>query len=91
MAPGDESPIDFDLVADTNGLTLTGFSLKSEKLADKSATIAVTLVYKEGNPGAQPPVVRYDLVREDGRWKIDEIRSRAWSARATLAQFLNAP
>jgi hypothetical protein len=91
VAPGDEGPIDFDLVADTNGLTLSGFSLKSEMQDDKSATVAVTLTYKEGNQGARPPVVRYDLVREDGRWKIDEIRSSQWSARAMLTQFLATP
>jgi hypothetical protein len=88
LVAGDEGPIDFDLVADTNGLTLAGFTLKPERQDGKTATIAVTLVYKEAKPRPEPSVVRYDLVRENGRWKIDEIRGRDWSARAMLRQFL---
>ena len=84
----DGGPVDFDLVADTNGLTLTGFSLATEKLDEKAATIAVTLVYKEDNPRPEPSIVRYDLVRENGQWKIDEIRGGAWSARNMLMLFL---
>lgn len=87
---GDEGPIDFDLVADTNGLTLTGFSLAVEKQDDKTATVAATLAYKEGNPRPQPSIVRYDLVRENGQWKIDEIRGAHWSARAMLKLFLRS-
>ena len=81
---GDGAVIDFDLVTSTNGLTLTGFSLAAEKRDEKAATIAVTLVYKEGNPEPKPTMVRYDLVREDGQWKIDEIRGGGWSARDML-------
>ena len=80
--------IDFDLVADTNGLTLTGFSLSTDKLDEKAATIAATLVYKEGNPGPEPSIVRYDLVRENGQWKIDEIRTSKWSVRDMLTLYL---
>jgi hypothetical protein len=88
MVAGDEGPVDFDLVADTNGLTLTGFSAKTEKQTADAATVAVTLVYKEKNPRPEPSVVRYDLVRESGQWKIDEIRSRNWSVRDMLNDFL---
>ena len=87
-APGDEGPIDFDLVADTNGLTLAGFSLKSEKQDDKSATIAAALTYKESNPRPGQTIVRYDLVRQDDQWKIDEIRSSNWSLRDMLTHAL---
>lgn len=80
--------IDFDLVADTNGLTLTGFSLSAEKLDAKIATIAATLVYKEGDPRPEPSIVRYDLVRENGQWKIDEIRTSKWSVRDMLTLYL---
>jgi hypothetical protein len=81
---GDGAVIDFDLVSSTNGLTLTGFSLAVEKQDERSATIAATLVYKEGNPEPKPTMVRYDLVREGGQWKIDEIRGGRWSARDML-------
>jgi hypothetical protein len=87
LVAGDEGPVDFDLVADTNGLTLTGFSLKSEKQDDRTATVAATLAYKEG-PRPEPTIVRYDLVREGGQWKIDEIRGGGWSARDMLTRFL---
>ena len=81
---GDGAVIDFDLVTSTNGLALTGFSLAVEKQDEKSATIAVTLVYKEGNPEPKPTMVRYDLVREGGQWKVDDIRGGRWSARDML-------
>jgi hypothetical protein len=88
LVAGDEGPVDFDLVADTNGLTLTGFSAKTEKQTADAATVAVTLAYKERNPRPEPSVVRYDLVRESGQWKIDEIRSSNWSVRDMLNGFL---
>jgi hypothetical protein len=88
LVAGDVGPVDFDVIADTNGLTLTGFSLASEKQDGETATIAATLVYKEGNPRPEPSVVRYDLVREGGRWRIDEIRGGHWSVRKMLARFL---
>jgi hypothetical protein len=88
IVPGDEGPIDFDIVADTNGLSLSGFSLAVEKQGPTTATIAATLAYKDGDAGPKPKVVRYDLVRENGRWKIDEIHSDSWSVRALLSNFL---
>lgn len=87
LVAGDEGPVDFDLVADTNGLTLKGFSLKTERQDDNTATIAATLAYKEG-PQPEPSIVRYDLVREGGQWKIDEVRGGAWSVRDMLTRFL---
>ena len=88
LVKGDEGPVDFSVIADTNGLTLKAFSLKPEKQDDRTATIAATLIYKEGNPRPEPSIVRYDLVREDGEWKIDEIRGKNWSVRNMLTQFL---
>jgi hypothetical protein len=88
LVAGDSGPIDFDLVASTNGLTLTGFTLAVEKRDDMKATIAARLAYKEGDPNHKPTFVRYDLVREGGQWKIDEIRGGGWSARDMLTRFL---
>jgi hypothetical protein len=88
--PGDEGPVDFDLVSDTNGMTLAGFSLKLEKQDDRTATIAATLAYSARDVPSGPAVVRYDLVREDGQWKIDEIRGggdTVWSLRNMLTNF----
>ena len=91
IVPGDEGPIDFDMIADTNGLSLKGFSLAVERRTASTATIAVTLAYDEEKPRPKPSVVRYDLIREGGSWKIDNIRGRDWSARHMLARFLSSP
>lgn len=90
QTPKGEEAIDFDVVADTNGLTLTGFSLKLEKRTATTATVAATLSYQEPNPRLQPSIVRYDLVLEGGAWKIDEIRGLNWSVRAMLRSALEA-
>jgi len=55
--------------------------------------IAVTIDSHQG-PSAKPAdqTIRYDLVREAGGWKIDEIKGavdgKAWSLRAMLTDFL---
>lgn len=81
--------IDFDLAADTNGLTLAGFDPKIEKQGTDTATIAVKLRYKE--KGQRPGLVRYDVIRENDAWKIDEIRTKAWSLRGILNLNLKKP
>jgi hypothetical protein len=89
--PGDEGPIDFDLVCDTNGLSLAGFSLKVEKQDERTATIAATLAYSAGDANPGTTIVTYDLVREDGQWKIDEMRgsgATVWSLRDMLTRSL---
>jgi hypothetical protein len=39
-------------------------------------------------------IVRYDFIREDGRWKVDDVRSsdgdRQWSLRGLLMQNLKS-
>jgi hypothetical protein len=87
IVPGDEGPIDFDIVTDTNGFELTGYSLSVEKQDSKTATIAATLAYKEGDTGPKK-ILRYNLVLEGGRWKIDEISGDKWSVRTLLTNFL---
>jgi hypothetical protein len=88
IVPGDEGPIDFDIVTDTNGLELSDFALVVEKQDAKTATVAVTLIYKEGDTSPKPKVQRYSLVLEGGQWKIDEIRGEKWSVRDLLTNFL---
>jgi hypothetical protein len=89
--PGDEGPVDFDLVCDTNGLSLAGFSLKVKKQDERTATIAATLAYSAGDVSPGATIVTYDLVREDGQWKIDELRGSGptvWSLRNMLTRSL---
>ena len=83
--PGDAAPPDFDIVSDTNGMELATYKLTVEKLDQTSATVAVKLGYTTRDvtrPG--DTIVRYDFVREDNKWKIDEIRS-TWSLRNMLS------
>ncbi len=78
---GDEL-LDFDLAADTNGYTLTGYEPKVEKQEAAAAVVAVTLQYDEKT--AKAGLVRYTLVRENGAWKIDDIGTTSWSLRNML-------
>lgn len=81
---GEVGTIDFDLMADTNGLELTGFKIKAQQRQGDRATVDVELIYKEPYEHRGTPVVTYDLVREDGRWRVDNIRTKAWTVRGLL-------
>jgi hypothetical protein len=86
---GDEGPLDFDFPTDTNGLTLGSFKAALEKREAEKAIVAVTIGYKEKDPDAKTPhVLRYDLLLEDGHWRIDDTRSKDWTLRQILEQFL---
>jgi hypothetical protein len=82
-------PVDFDLVADTNGLTLTTFSVAVEQRDARAARVAVTLGYKEQAGRKTPTVLHYAMLREDGGWKINDIVAADWSARGLLASYLS--
>ena len=88
VEPGDSGPIDFDMIADTQGLQLKDYALALEKRGATTATIAVTLTYTEGYMDPEPKVVRYDLVIEKDRWTIDNIRGKSWAARRLLQDSL---
>jgi hypothetical protein len=86
---GDASLFDFDLTTDTNGLELQGFAIKIVRENPDAAILAVKLSYRKPyyRPGP-PAVVTYDFVREEGRWRIDNIRTTDWSVRDILTQWL---
>jgi hypothetical protein len=86
---GDVGPIDFDLTADTNGLTLKSFAVKLRSESASAATVDVTLFYQKPyyRPGG-PAIVTYDFIREDGRWRIDNILTKKWSVRDLLTRWL---
>ncbi|HLG80591.1 MAG TPA: DUF3828 domain-containing protein [Bradyrhizobium sp.] len=86
---GDVGPIDFDLTTDTNALEVTSFRIKSEKETATAATLSVSLAYRKPYVRPDPAIVIYDFVREDGRWRIDEIRTRRWSVRDLLRHWLD--
>jgi hypothetical protein len=68
-----EAPLDADPIAATTSLTLKAFKVgptKQTKEDRSRATVEVTLTYKE--PTVPNPVL-YRLVREKGRWRIEDI------------------
>src|SRR6478752_4272259 len=75
---GDVGPIDFDPVTNSQDPDVKSFKVTAEKQEGDKATIAVTI---EGHQGPRPKpsdqTVRYHLVREDGQWKIDDIKGSA--------------
>jgi hypothetical protein len=85
---GDVGAIDFDLTTDTNALELESFRIKSEKESPTAATLSVSLAYRKPYVRKDRAVVTYDFVREDGRWRIDEIRTKRWSVRDLLRHWL---
>ena len=89
---GEAGPIDFDLTTDTNALELEGFEITVESATPTAAVLAVRLKYRKPyyRPGPRA-VVTYDLIHEDGRWRIDNFRTRDWSVRDLLTQWLKQP
>lgn len=81
---GEVGTIDFDLMADTNGLQLVGFKVKGQQRKGERATVDVVLKYQEPYVHDGVHLVTYDLVREDGRWVVDNIRTKKWTVRDLL-------
>lgn len=90
---GDVGPIDFDPVSNSQDPDVKSFTPVTEKLDADRATIAVTLAgHRTEHVDAADRVIRYDFVREGGKWKIDDIRSavdgKPWSIHDLLTQYL---
>ncbi|MBI5265281.1 MAG: DUF3828 domain-containing protein [Bradyrhizobium sp.] len=86
---GEAGPVDFDLTTDTNALELKSFEVKVESASYSAAVLAVKLNYRKPHYRPGPPaVVTYDFVREQGHWRIDNLRTKAWSVRDMLTQWL---
>ena len=90
---GDVGPVDFDPVTNSQEPDVKSFTVSPEKLEADKALIAVTIAGR-GAPRAKPAdnIIRYDFVRDDGRWKIDDISGstdgEAWSIRGMLTESL---
>jgi len=90
---GDVGPVDFDPVTNSQEPNVKSFKAVAEKLDAGNATIAVTIA-RRGAQRAKPVdnTIRYNLVRDDGQWKIDDISGasdgEAWSIREMLASSL---
>jgi hypothetical protein len=74
---GDEvGPIDFDPVTSSQGLQVKSFKVATEKQDENKMTLAVTIVpVNVERTSPLDNIIRYDFVRENGRWLIDDIRN----------------
>jgi hypothetical protein len=90
---GDVGPVDFDPVTNSQEPDVKSFNVVSEKLEPDKAVIAVTIAGR-GAPRAKPAdnTLRYNFVRDNGQWKIDDISGASdaepWSIRAMLTDSL---
>jgi hypothetical protein len=85
--------IDWDPVTASQDPLVKSFTVKVERQDGKSATVAVTLVDPRGKRRVPADeVVRWDLVKEGGAWKVDDLRGTVdgspWSVRASLKAYL---
>ncbi len=90
---GDVGPIDFDPVTNSQEPDVKSFKVVAEKIEADRAVVAATIAGR-GAPRTRPGdnTIRYNFVREDGKWKIDDISGtadgEAWSIRDMLRESL---
>jgi Protein of unknown function (DUF3828) len=89
---GDVGPIDFDPVTNSQDPDVKSFKVEAEKVEADKAVIAVTITGRAARAKPSDAIVRYNFVREDGKWKIDDISGtsdgEAWSVREILSDSL---
>ena len=90
---GDVGPVDFDPVTNSQDPDVKTFNAVAEKLENTNAVIAVTIASHSPLPIRQADnVIRYNFVREDKQWKIDDISGSSagepWSIRDLLTNSL---
>ena len=91
---GYAGPIEFDPITNSQDPRVYGFGVKVERQDETRATVSAIFAERPGSYLAAPKqTIYFDLVREDGAWKIDDIRGQArsrpveWSLRKLLADF----
>ena len=82
--------IDFDIVANSQDPHIKNVKITVEKEDATSAIVAASFEASGGeNEPSTPDVVRYDFVKENGMWKIDDVRGKVendpWSFKAILS------
>ena len=90
---GDVGPIDFDPVTNSQEPDVKSFTVVAEKVEADRAVIAVTIAGRgAARAHSVDNTIRYNFVREAGRWKIDDISGtsdgEAWSIRDMLSDSL---
>jgi hypothetical protein len=90
----DVPPIDFDPLTNSQEPDVKSFSVVTEKLEADTAVITVTISGRMPRAKPSDHIIRYNYVREDGKWKIDDISGtidgEAWSLRDILKESLKA-
>lgn len=95
-APKDEpGPIEFDPVTNSQDPDVKSFTVTGEKQSDDRATVTATIAGHHGKRAkAADNVIRYDFMRENGEWRIDDIRGAVegdpWSIRNILNDSLKS-
>lgn len=91
---GDEPVPGFDIASNSQDREVARAEMRIERRDARYATVSATL-FSKGPRIAYPKsddIVRYDFVRESGRWKIDNVRAakdgKPWSLRALLTEGL---
>jgi hypothetical protein len=88
------NPVDFDVATNSQGMEVKSFIVKTVSQDASHASVVAKLVPNNWvRKSKRENKIRYDLVREQGRWKIDDIHSviepNAWSLRAILTLYLS--
>lgn len=90
----DVPPIDFDPVTNSQEPDVKSFTVATEKQDPDTAVIVVTISGRMPRAKPSDNTIRYNYVREDGKWKIDDISGtidgEAWSLRDILKESLKA-
>lgn len=93
--PKEDEPVPgFDVASNSQGMDVTSVTVKVERQDARTAIVAATLAsaYPFARNSPEENVVRYDFVREDGAWKIDDVRGtihpNAWSLRQIFTESL---
>src|SRR5271157_2436538 len=89
---GDElGAVDFDVATNSQGLEVKRFTVKAmSRDASHASVVAMLTPDNRLRKSDRENEIRYDLVRERGRWAIDDVHSviepNPWSLRALLSQ-----
>jgi hypothetical protein len=86
-------PVDFDVATNSQGMEVKSFTVKTVSQDASHASVVARLAPNNWmRKSERENEIRYDLVWEHRRWKIDDIHSvieqNTWSLRALLTQYL---
>ena len=85
--------IDFDVVTNSQGAEVKSYALAVTGRAANRATVVATIAPGDwGRQSARENVITFSLLRQDGRWRVDDVSGvaepNAWSLRDMLVHAL---